>query len=198
MPAAFRPMKNLSENSTWTRKMAYATAKPDRSSRRASDPLKVNPKIIAFMDRNFIDWRARLLALKRYRLEMARWKVKLYVDKSGRCPFEDDWLVSQAITVKDKAKIDARLESIESIDVDLPPKWWTRYRSSDGLWELRVTSLGKKMLRPLGIRSGTRELLLFYGSVEKNNQLDRTDLKKAERLKSARENGKGTTKRWKK
>ena len=120
----------------------------------------------------------------------------LYVDENGGCPFEDEWRASSAITKGDKAKIDAKFTNIESIDDDLSAKWWSRYKSSDGLWELRVTGHGKKMLRPLGIRTGPRELLFFFGSVEKGNQLSRKDIKKAKILKAACENGEGEKKRW--
>lgn len=122
----------------------------------------------------------------------------LYVEDDKNCPFEDEWRASKGITAKDKAKIDAKFANIESIDDELPTKWWSRYKSSNGLWELRVTGQGHKMLRPLGIRQGPRELLFFFGSVEKGNSLDSGDLKRAESLKADYENGKGKKKRWKK
>jgi hypothetical protein len=116
---------------------------------------------------------------------MEKWKVSLYIDAKGGCPFSDEWLSSGGVSAGDRAKID-----------DLPPNWWSKYHASDGLNELRVTGPGKKMLRPLGVRVATRELMFFYGSVEKGNQLNSSDLTRANKLKHEWETRKGSKKGW--
>lgn len=126
---------------------------------------------------------------------MGQWEVMVYVDRDGNCPFED-WVASRAVTTKDAAKIDARVRTIEDISDDLPPEWFSKYLSSDGLSKLRVRGPGRKQLRPLGVRDGKRRIVLFYGSVEKGDNLKPRDISKAEALKKKWEKGEGHVKKY--
>lgn len=100
-----------------------------------------------------------------------KWKVFEYLDDNGHSPLRK-WLDSSGVSKFDSAKFWSAITNIKGLSDDLPPRMFQRYLSTEALSEMRVTGEGRKMLRPLGIRTGMREILVFTGAVEKDNKLD--------------------------
>jgi hypothetical protein len=109
---------------------------------------------------------------------MAKWRVYKYVKENDKCPF-DEWYDARALTDKDRAKLDARVNSVESLET-IPPEWVKKYRTTE-FYELKVKG-DKKQLRPLCIKLPDKKILLMCGAVEKGGKIPKGDLTKAQNL----------------
>ncbi len=119
---------------------------------------------------------------------MGTWTVCKYVKENGRCPI-DDWLCDKAVTVQDQAKIDAKVNVIQSISGDLPPEFLKLYKTTR-LRELKVKANGKQ-LRPLCYVMPERKIVLLCGAIEKGGKIPLGDLQRADNLLTDLLNGKG-------
>lgn len=123
---------------------------------------------------------------------MASWTVHKYVTESGRCPF-DKWTSSKAVTTKDKAALDAKVDTIEQIQSTvLPPETLKRYKKT-GLYELKVRG-DKKQLRPLAAVQDGQIIILLCGAIEKGGKIPDGDIEQAENLADALRKRRGTLK----
>lgn len=122
---------------------------------------------------------------------MSKWEVLKYVRPSGRCPL-DDWINSRRLTVKDQAKLDGRIEAIESLANSLPPEWLKNYKTTN-LKELKVKG-DHKQLRPLCVLLPEKQIVILVGAIEKGGKIDKGDLESGKRIATDLSNGIGNTK----
>jgi len=119
---------------------------------------------------------------------MVAWTVWKYEREGGRCPL-DEWIASNAVTKKDKASLDSRIDKILGINGQLPPEFLKQYHGTR-LHELKVRAM-KKQLRPLCVVLPERRIIILCGAIEKDGKISPGDLERAENLRSALENGSG-------
>lgn len=124
---------------------------------------------------------------------MANWSVWIFVRGSRRCPF-DKWRDSNAVTKRDEAALDARVQTIESWSGPLlPPEFVKDYQGS--LKELKTRG-NKKQLRPLCIVDGGKKIIVLCGAIEKDGDIPDGDVETADNLRTEYFNGKGSIKRY--
>lgn len=124
---------------------------------------------------------------------MVAWTVWKYVKEGGRCPL-DEWLADNAVTNKDRARLDARINIIEGIDGELPPEHLKLYRGTR-LYELKVRAEGKQ-LRPLCWKLEDRKIVVLCGAFERDGKIPRGTLEAADNLLSDLLNGKGNVRHY--
>lgn len=112
--------------------------------------------------------------------------------ENGRCPL-DEWLTSKSVTNEDKNRLDARVDAIEGVEGELPHDWLKPYKTTT-LHELKVRAKGKQ-LRPL-CRLNGRKIEILCGAFERDGEIPRSDLDKAEALKLNLEEGNGSLVRY--
>lgn len=119
---------------------------------------------------------------------MPTWTVEKYVASNGNCPI-DKW--KKGLTPKDRARLDAKVESIERT-ADLPPNTVEKYTGTE-LYELKVLG-DKKQLRPFGVMQPGKRFVLLSGAIEKGGLIPPADRKRAERLRKDLEKSVGRVK----
>ena len=119
---------------------------------------------------------------------MGRLTVKKYVKNDGSCPF-DEW--RDELSVKDRARLDARISTIERIEGQVPATYLKKL--TDAIWEIRAK--GSKELRPLCVMLSA-DVVILVGFSKKKSQLKDNEMKIAERLAKELGNEHGTTKHW--
>lgn len=76
------------------------------------------------------------------------------------------WLNSKEVTIKAKAKINARITALQGFPI-FPEQYFSAYRTWDDLYELRVVCSGVQY-RPLGFYGPRqKQFTLLVGSTEK-------------------------------
>jgi predicted type IV restriction endonuclease len=124
---------------------------------------------------------------------MPTWKVKKYRGANGRCPI-DEWRDSKALTVKDQARMDALLETIEQVE-RIPPETVKKYETTQ-LYEVKIRG-DRKQLRPLAVKRGkTMELILLSGAIEKGGSIPKGDIKRADNIRNNLEKGLGSVEEY--
>jgi hypothetical protein len=77
-----------------------------------------------------------------------------------------EWLNSKEVTAKAKAKINARVVTLQGFPI-FPEQYFSAYRGWDGLYELRIVCSGVQY-RPFGFYGPKqRQFTILVGSVEK-------------------------------
>lgn len=89
------------------------------------------------------------------------WRFYVYVEPSGRVPFED-W---RASVPEGQAAIDNRILQMKALR-SWPDKWVSKYKGTKKLCELRIT-FNRVQYRPLGTYAPERIFILLGGGVEK-------------------------------
>lgn len=124
---------------------------------------------------------------------MVAWTVWKYVKDNGRCPL-DEWLADKAVTTKDRARLDAKIETIEGTDGDLQPEVLKLYHGTR-LYELKVRADGKQ-LRPLCWKGEDRKIIILCGAFERDRKIPKGTLESADNLGTDLLNGKGNVRRY--
>jgi hypothetical protein len=124
---------------------------------------------------------------------MATWTVRKYVKANGRCPI-DEWRESKKLTAKDRGAIDGVILAIEATATNalFPPEKFKKYHGTE-LYEVKAKGPGKQ-LRPLAEKDANGEIVLFWGSIEKDGELEGGDVAKAQNLAKDWKDGKGSVK----
>lgn len=125
---------------------------------------------------------------------MANWSVWVLVKENGRCPF-DKWRDSNAVTQKDQAALDTKVEAIEAWSgTMLPPEFVKDYKATN-FQELKVRG-DKKQLRPPCIVDADKKVIILCGTIEKDSKIPKGDIETAENLRREYLSGRGKIKRY--
>lgn len=125
---------------------------------------------------------------------MGTWIVKKFVRANGSCPI-DEWFGSKKLTAKDRGAVDGVILAIEATATNalFPPEKFKKYKGTD-LYEVKAKGPGKQ-LRPLAEKDGKKhEIVLLWGSIEKDDKLDGGDVGKAQNLAAEWKAGNGSVK----
>jgi hypothetical protein len=96
---------------------------------------------------------------------MSIWTFLDFVDARGGNAIHE-WLCSKDVPVAAKAKINARIASLQGFPV-FPEQYFSAYKTWDGIYELRVVSFGVQY-RPFGFYGpDRRQFTLLVGGIEK-------------------------------
>lgn len=122
---------------------------------------------------------------------MPTWTVEKYVRGNGNCPI-DKWR-RKDLTAKDRARLIAKVESIERVE-ELAPNTIEKYTGTE-LFEVKQKG-DNKQLRPLGIikLGAVNTFLLLSGGIEKDGSIPVNDVNRAETLRNEFLRGEGSVK----
>lgn len=109
------------------------------------------------------------------------WEFWDYVEADGTSPFAR-WL--SCLDPAAQAHIDTRMLAMEAL-ATWPEKWASRYRGTEGLFELRMP-FNRVQYRPLYMHHPRRRrcLVILVGTIEKGSKLPQSDVTTAVRRRA--------------